>query len=214
MKWAVEAGLGSTAHTSRNMIKGINTLCSDIKNGFEAYNEHWLMPDGGDIMTMKARDLADATGVSGNQQPTLTGPASQYWLLQPRESNKITLSAILQYLAFKKFPNQDFEVCWTCCRSPIGLPPTQKMAYQPATNTYKKQAVDEKESGYTVSDPREGRGEGSWDKTIRHIVADGTITLMCATDQGLRLAASWPGINGVKEPLDRSPAPAYNPRRR
>lgn len=199
VKWAVKPGFGSSPHVSRNMIVGRNNLFSTTAAANTPYQEHWLMPDGGDNMTLKARDLKKALDGT-NGYPQLPGPASQYWLLQPRLRNTVPLSAILTYLA-ETIPGQEaIEVRWTCCRSPIGKMSEKKMTIHAPYTDYKESAVS---SPNVIADPSaphdfdEGMSSEKF-VVFKYTGAKGTVTLAQASDPGpLVNVGTWPGIDGV-----------------
>jgi len=193
LRFAVPASFGSSSSVSNSMLKGINHLFSETVPAFGSYQEHYLVPDGGEIMLQKADSLLEGTKAN----PRLPGPASEYWLLQPRNRNAVPLSSILDYLK-KKFATGAITVCWTCCRSPIGQFGLLKTTYDPGTNSYRSSFTD-----------KFGRLLPEWDKPVKnpeaedeyevkHILAAGVVTLICAAEEStMKNEATWPGKNGV-----------------
>jgi hypothetical protein len=198
--WAVPAKCSSNPRVSRNMIAGLNGGLSDVANRGQKYNEHWLVPDGPENMVLKAKDLVNAlAGVEG-YEGTRCLPAATYWLLQPRANNAVTLSAIIKYLLVK-IPGQDqIDVVWTCCRSPIGQPGLWSARVDLATETY---SVQTKTSAEKIGDPLEmadfGDGSKEGFKINRFTAADGAVTLVNASDTEEMLnRATWVGFRGGK----------------
>jgi hypothetical protein len=173
------------------MIKGKNHLFSDTVPPLGSYQEHYLVPDGGEIMIQKADSLK--TGTTGNP-PSLPGPTGDYWLLQPKNKNAGPLSSILEFLE-KEFAGS-ITVCWTCCRSPIGQPGMYKTMWDPnSPNVYSRKLTDKAAYKLEGHDKPVNRPEADYE--VKHTLAAGTVSLYCANDPGLTLETSWPGINGV-----------------
>jgi len=191
--WAVPAKHSSRPQVSRNMIAGRNKLLSDTAKAGDSYNQHWLVPDGSENMILKAKDLVTACQ-NGMQART----AGSCYLLQPRHNNAVTLSAILEYLR-KKIPGENIEVLWTCCRSPIGEPGTWTASIKsPFTQYVLAQSTKTKEA---ILDPEVEAADIKKDKEIeaalRFDCAEGTVTLMKASDNAMTVWGTWPGIHGV-----------------
>jgi hypothetical protein len=189
--WAVPAGFASSGTVSRNMIAGRNALLSEVANAGERYNEHWLVPDGAEVMCRKARDLCNALkGMKGNlgYDSTLNLPSKNYWLLQPKGKNAVTLSAILAYLLVKIPGPEHIDVMWTCCRSPIGGVSDMIVEIHSPFTAYEFK----RKEGTKIAEPKQA-GQG-W--TInKHHCAEGTVTLVQGSKWStLKNAETWPGM--------------------
>ena len=210
VRWAVAERRGSSATVSRYMIAGVNTLYSTMATAGQNYLEHYLTPDGGELMVRKAMDLKKA--LIGNP-PTLHGNANSYWLLQPRDRNSVPLSAVLAYLR-QKFGNEQVDVWWTCCRSPIGDRTMERTNYDKAANQYRivpsSNATDSKKISAPLAIPptpdqapsmptkeEESHGILSLGPIQHTNCTGGVISLWAGNDNALTLAGSWPGIGGV-----------------
>jgi len=201
MGWAVPAGNASCGLVSRNMIAGRNGVLTDVANAGERYNQHWLVPDGPENMIIKAKDLVNSMGgKKKGYEGSHVLPASTYWLLQPRANNAVTLSAILAYLR-KVIPGTDqIDVMWTCCRSPIGTRGLWRSEIHSPFEAYTTVGTSSTED---VSDP-ETNGEGF--KLNKHTCADGTVTLVQASDTSKMLNwGTWIGLKTGIAPAGELP---------
>jgi hypothetical protein len=207
MGWAVPAQCASTPRVSRNMIAGRNGLLTDVANSGERYNQHWLVPDGAENMILKANDLVHALGGKAGYEGSRNMNAANYWLLQPRGQNAVTLSAILDYLTRKILGNDDIpgndhiDVMWTCCRSPIGLKGLWSAAIRSPWEAY---VLKSRQKDDIIRDPAESDEKFTIN---RHIVADGVVTLVQASDTSAMLNPNtWVGLETREAPDGVLPA--------
>src|SRR5262245_27259035 len=205
VKWAVPERFGSSPHVSRNMLVGRNNVFSEIAGPKAKYNEHWLMPDGCDNMTLKAKDMRKAVANMTEGWPQLPHPAENYWLLQPRGLNAVPLSAILDCLKTAIPGTEPIEVRWTCCRSPVGQTGSHKMEIHDPWTTYVPVSVDKP---HLIEEPG---GPGDFvtiqgeDKDvierfkIEHTCTiKGTVTLVQVSKKDeMNNPETWPGTLGV-----------------
>lgn len=193
--WAVPEKHARRPQVSRNMIAGRNGLLTDVANSGERYNEHWLVPDGAENMILKAKDLVNALDGKVGYEGSRVLPAGNYWLLQPRGSNAVTLSAILGYLV-RTIPGTDhIDVMGTCCRSPIGQKGLWTAAIRRPWDAY---TLSWRTNADVIGDPMQN-GEGF--KINRHIEADGVVTLVQASDKAAMLNRNtWVGLETAAAP--------------
>jgi hypothetical protein len=183
MGWAVPAQCASTPRVSRNMIAGRNGLI------------------------LKANDLVHALGGKAGYEGSRNMNAANYWLLQPRGQNAVTLSAILDYLTRKILGNDDIpgndhiDVMWTCCRSPIGLKGLWSAAIRSPWEAY---VLKSRQKDDIIRDPAESDEKFTIN---RHIVADGVVTLVQASDTSAMLNPNtWVGLETREAPDGVLPA--------
>lgn len=138
INWAVPFGFGSTNGLSRALLSNSYATwlpaAEETGNGFR---EHYLCPDIGFVMEMKARSFGNGNWV----------PSGDHYLLQPRGDSAIPLSLIIEHLQASL--NSAITLYWTCCRSVIGKPSAKKWVYQRGT------VSEEATSGRLVADPVE-----------------------------------------------------------
>jgi len=102
----------------------------------------------------------------------------------------VTLSGILEYLS-RTIPGRDhIDVMWTCCRSPIGQKGMWSAEIKSPWAAYE---IKTKKDGEDIQDPAASEEKF---KIIRQIQADGTVTLVRASDRAMMLSRdTWVGIS-------------------
>ncbi len=160
---------------STNILSGTLGAWAQKANRGDLYHEHWLCPDGDNIMAGK--------GYAFNKKNWGTG----YYLLQPQGKCAVKLSDILTFL--KRKVGTPLELFWTCCRSPIhGKAIGRKVVNAGVV------ADDPTFNGPGATDVVEPGGE-SKNKAEQKAADETSLTLKPYGATGLDLRVTWPGLN-------------------
>lgn len=194
--WAVPPRYnGSVGLSTALLSRRYDTWAGRTASG-EPFYEHFLCPDGANIMATKA-----AAMLEGNWRP----PGDHY-LLQPRLKFTVSLSSILLFLK-RRVPGS-LEVFWTCCRSPIKEPSYMTRLFENGSTK------DEPGSGNVIADPGEihsspkisgkkvdlllGRRDFRSPYTEAPVCVNdiaGGVTMKRMTDDGFAIQGTWPGVD-------------------
>jgi hypothetical protein len=179
--WAVPEKCASQPQVSRTMIAGQHRLLSDLAEAGENYNEHWLCPDGADMMIRKARDLRDSLdNKAGFRGSLMTDSPSSYWILQPKGDKITKLSSILEHLRTVIGAGVHIDVLWTCCRSPVGSIGNTKASVNADATGY---ITSNRPSSAIIADP-----------SPNYSKADGAVTLVQASKPAIYNPSTWQGM--------------------